>query len=154
MIRLIYPSFFFILLCQGVIASIEQCTTVFQYRNGGRKIIGSAEHCLKLCHQNALIEGLCDKIICAHIHCHDHIHIVGGRGDKDNRHLGHLTDLTAPMISVKERQSNIQQNDMRVKICKFSHYITEVLNAVYLQLSRLCHVLYCFCYSFVVFNNQ
>ena len=122
--------------------------------SGYSKIIGSAKHRLQLCHQYALVKRLGDKIISPHIHCHHHIHIVRSRGNEDDRHFGNFSNFTAPMVAIKKRQRNIQQDNVGIKFRKFGHNIAKILNIMNLYIPHLRLCFDCFGNSFVVLYNQ
>ena len=117
------------------------------------KIIGSAQKSLQFRHQHALVKGLGNKIVRAQIHRHHHIQIVGGGGNENDRHLGYFSYFTAPMIAIEKRQRNIQQNDVRVKICEFRHHIAKIPHAPDLHIPQLRLRLDRLRNSHVVFHN-
>ena len=126
---------------------------MLQYRNRLGKVIGAAQHSLDLCHQHALVEGLYDKVIGTHVHGHYDIHVVGGRGDEDHRHLGYFADLTAPVIAVEKGQADIQQHQMRSVLGKLRHDAPKVLDNAGLQFPLLRLFLDGLRDTAVIFNN-
>ena len=84
-----------------------------------RKVVRPPKKCLNFGYENGLLERLGYKIIRPHIHGHYDVHVVSCRRNKNDRHLGNLTDLAAPVIPVKERKRDIQQHNMRLKLRKF-----------------------------------
>ena len=104
-----------------------------------QRIVGPAQQRLHLGDQHFGIEGLCDKLIPAHVHGHDNVHIVRRGGNEDHRHRGNLAYLRTPVIPVHERKHDIQQYQMRLNSCKVLHYMSEVRYGFNLQAS-LRHV--------------
>ncbi len=105
---------------------------MFQDRNRRGKVIGPTQHRVYLRHQNALIERLGDKIVGAHVHSHDNIHIMRRRGNENNRYLGNFPDFTAPVIPVKKGQRDVEKRQMRIELRKIRHNAAKILYTFYL----------------------
>ena len=66
------------------------------------------------------------EIIAAHVDGPDQIHIVRGRGEKQNGNLGYLPDLRTPVIAVKKREHDIQNHQMRGIGGKLGEHILKI----------------------------
>ena len=61
---------------KAVVPGVQHDTPMLQHGSRTGKIVGSAKQSLHLCHKDIRIEGLGNKIIRAHVHGHDDIHII------------------------------------------------------------------------------
>ena len=111
---------------------------MLEHRNIGAEIVSTAQKSLDFRHEDAAVKRLRDKIIRSEVHRHDDIHIIRRRGDEDYRHLRDAANLTAPVIAVKERQHDIEQDYMRRKLGELVHDIAEILHDMRLKIPRLC----------------
>ena len=73
------------------------------------------------------MKGLGKQVIPAHLHRHHQIHVIGGRGEKQNGDFGYLSNLPAPVVAVKKGQGDIQQYQLRVKGSELLQHIVEPL---------------------------
>ena len=68
----------------------------------GGKIIAAPQQGLDLGCQHMQVEGFGHKIVAAHLHGHDGIHMVGSGGEKNNGHAGAFAQFSAPMEAVEK----------------------------------------------------
>lgn len=97
------------------------------------KIIAPPEQCLDLGHQHRPVKGLGNKIVSAHIHRHDDVHIVRGGRQENNGRIGAFSYLIAPVIAIEKGQHNIQQHQLWLKCLKIHHNVPEILHAAAFQ---------------------
>ena len=114
---------------QGTAGRIQDSTLMFKDISRSSEGIGTAQDCLNLGSQHIQIKWFCNKIVCTTAHCHDHIHIVRCRGNKDDRYLGNLTNLLTPVKTVIKRQFQIQQDKLRIFVSKFLYDIGKIFCA-------------------------
>ena len=73
---------------------------MFQYISGSPEGIGAAENGLYFGSQDIHVKWFCNKIIGAAAHCHDHIHVIGSGGNKDDRYLRDPADFLTPVKTI------------------------------------------------------
>ena len=106
------------------------------------KIIAPPEQCLDLGHQHRPVKGLGNKIVATHIHRHDDVHIIRGRGQENDGRIGAFSYLVAPVIAIEKGQHNVQQHQLRLKCLKFRHDVPEIFHTAAFQppvAQLLCH---------------
>lgn len=108
---------------QGTAGRIEESTFVFQYISGSPEGIGAAENGLYFGSQDIHVKWFCNKIIGAAAHCHDHIHVIGSGGNKDDRYLRDSADFLTPVKTIVKWQLQIQQDELRIETGKFLYNI-------------------------------
>ena len=116
-------------LGQGTAGRIEDSTFVFQYISGSPEGIGAAENGLYFGSQDIHVKWFCNKIIGAAAHCHDHIHVIGSGGNKDDRYLRDSADFLTPVKTIVKWQLQIQQDELRIETGKFLYNIGKILCA-------------------------
>ena len=114
---------------QGTAGRIEESTFIFQYISGSPEGIGAAENGLYFGSQDIHVKWFCNKIIGAAAHCHDHIHVIGSGGNKDDRYLRDSADFLTPVKTIVKWQLQIQQDELRIETGKFLYNIGKILCA-------------------------
>ena len=104
---------------EGVVCGVQHDSFVLQDSDSSGKIVSSTQQGVDFRHKHASVKGLGDKVAGPHVHGHDDIHVVGSGGNENDRYLGHLPDLAAPVVAIEKGQRNIQQHQMRIKGRKF-----------------------------------
>ena len=83
---------------------------MLQHVRSGIHIVSTSEYRTYLGGEHIQIYGLRDKVVTAHVHGHDYVHVVRSRSDKYYRHVGLLSYLGAPVKPVKKREINVEQH--------------------------------------------
>ena len=100
---------------------------IFYHIHRSLEGVRSPQYRLYLRRHHIQIEGFLNKLVPAHIHSHNNVHIVISRRQEYDRHLRNLPDLLAPVKSIKKRKHNIQQDKLRIKLLKQFPYILKIL---------------------------
>lgn len=130
------------LIGQLLVVGGQLCAPPLPQHRRRRHVIAAPQHGLYLDHQHAAVKGLGDKIVRAEVHGHDDVHVITGRGQKQDGRTGLLPQLPAPVIAVKARQGDIQYNEVRLKFRRLRRHRPKVPCAPDLQspaLRQLCH---------------
>ena len=127
---------------------------MLEHRHVRAEIVCAAQKSLNFRYKNTAVERLRDKIIGPEIHRHDDIHIVRRRGYENYRHLRDAANLAAPVIAVKKRQHDIEQNYMRRKLGELVHDIAEITHDMRLEIPSLRLRRNCVGYTRVVLNDK
>ena len=117
------------LLCIGVQAGAP----ARRHRRLHREVVGPAQQGLHLGHQHVPVKGFGNKVVGAHVHGHDDVHVVRRRGQEDDGHAAAFSDLAAPVVAVEKRQGDVQQDQVRVVGRRLLRHAAEIRDAAGLQ---------------------
>ena len=124
------------------------------YPPGCAEIVCPPKHGLYLCGKDGAVERLGDKIVRAHFHGGDDIHVVRSGGNEKYRYFGYSSDLPAPMISVEKRERYVDKRDMRRKFRKFRHHVAQVFRGTGFDIPCESTFCYCLCDRRIILDNK
>ena len=122
---------------ERIVTGIEDRPGVLEHGRCRAELIRPAEKSLHLGNEHVHIKGLGDKIVAAHVHRHDNVHIIARRGDEYDRHGAYFSYLRAPVIPAHIRKRHVHQHEMRLHARELRHDRAEIGSAGALQRPEL-----------------
>ena len=127
---------------------------MLQQIRGSSKFIGSSKQCLYLSSKHIQVKWFCDKIITAHVDCHDDAHIIRSGRKEKHRYFRHFPDLLAPVVTVKKGKMNVHQHQLRTGCGKFCQHIGKILHTERLHAPRNQVLPDRICNHFIIFHDH